>query len=102
MKENTSKESTRAASQPFRRSSLYVSVALLALACVASPPIAHGQYRQVNLVSDLPGVAILQDTNLVNAWGVSFSASSPFWISDNGTGKSTLYAVTNDSSGAAS
>ncbi len=56
-------------------------------------------YRQVNLVSDLPGVALLQDTNLVNAWGVSFTPTSPFWISDNGTGKSTLYAVTNDASG---
>jgi uncharacterized protein (TIGR03118 family) len=42
----------------------------------------------------------LQDTNLVNAWGMSFSGGSPFWISDNGTGLSTLYAVTNDSSGA--
>jgi uncharacterized protein (TIGR03118 family) len=56
-------------------------------------------YRQVNLVSDLPGVALLQDTNLVNAWGVSFSRSSPFWVSDNGTGKATLYSVTNDASG---
>ena len=56
-------------------------------------------YRQTNFVSDLPGVAQLQDTNLVNAWGVSFSPTSPFWVSDNGTGKSTLYAVTNDSSG---
>ena len=56
-------------------------------------------YRRTNLVSDLPGVAQLQDTNLVNAWGVSFSPTSPFWVSDNGTGKSTLYAVTNDSSG---
>jgi uncharacterized protein (TIGR03118 family) len=56
-------------------------------------------YRQVNLVSDQPGVALLQDTNLVNAWGVAFSPTSPFWVSDNGTGKSTLYAVTNDSSG---
>lgn len=57
-------------------------------------------YRQVNLVSDQPGVAQLQDTNLVNAWGVSFSPTSPFWISDNGTGLSTLYAVTNDATGA--
>src|SRR5438552_14446703 len=56
-------------------------------------------YRQVNLVSDLPGVALLQDTNLVNAWGVSFSPTSPFWVSDNGTGKATLYSVTNDASG---
>ena len=35
----------------------------------------------------------------MNAWGVSFSATSPFWISDNGTGLSTLYAVTNDAAG---
>ncbi|PYI81136.1 MAG: TIGR03118 family protein, partial [Verrucomicrobia bacterium] len=56
--------------------------------------------RQVNLVSDLPGRALLQDTNLVNAWGISFSPTSPFWISDNGTGKATIYAVTNDALGA--
>src|SRR5258707_3614520 len=30
---------------------------------------------------------------------MSFSSTSPFWISDNGSGKATLYAVTNDSSG---
>lgn len=59
------------------------------------------KYQQVNLVSDQPGVAILQDTNLVNAWGISFGPGTPFWVSDNGTGLSTLYAVTNDSSGVA-
>jgi len=58
------------------------------------------RYQQTNLVSDLPGVAQLQDTNLVNAWGISHSTNSPFWISDNGTGLSTLYAVTNDPTGA--
>ena len=57
------------------------------------------RYRQISLVSDLPGVALLQDTNLVNAWGVSFSPTSPFWVSDNGTGKATLYSVTNDAAG---
>lgn len=31
------------------------------------------------------------DPDLVNPWGISFSASSPFWVSDNGTGKTTLY-----------
>ena len=56
------------------------------------------RYQQTNLVSDLPGAQI-QDTNLVNAWGVSFGAGTPFWISDNNSGLSTLYAVTNDSSG---
>jgi uncharacterized protein (TIGR03118 family) len=60
---------------------------------------ADTRYQQLNLVSDQAGVAMLQDTNLVNAWGMSFSPTSPFWISDNGTGKSTLYTVTNDASG---
>jgi uncharacterized protein (TIGR03118 family) len=57
-------------------------------------------YQQINLVSDIPGVAQLQDTNLVNAWGIAFGPTGPFWIGDNGTGKATLYAVTNDASGA--
>jgi uncharacterized protein (TIGR03118 family) len=57
------------------------------------------RYLQVNLVSDQAGVALLQDTNLVNAWGTSFSSGSPFWISDNGSGLATLYSATNDSSG---
>lgn len=59
----------------------------------------NDRYQQVNLVSDMPGVAALQDGDLVNAWGMSFSSTSPFWISDNGTGKATLYSVTNDSGG---
>ncbi|HEY1884824.1 MAG TPA: TIGR03118 family protein [Roseiarcus sp.] len=48
---------------------------------------------QTNLVSDLPGVAQIQDPNLVNAWGISFGPTSPFWISDNGAGLATLYSV---------
>ncbi len=48
-------------------------------------------YLQHNLVSDLPGLADHTDTNLLNPWGISFSATSPFWISDNHAGVSTLY-----------
>src|SRR5262245_2258426 len=46
---------------------------------------------QTNLVSDLPGVAMVQDPHLVNPWGISESATSAFWVSDNGAGVSTLY-----------
>src|SRR5262249_52656816 len=46
---------------------------------------------QTNLVSDLPGVAQFQDPQLVNPWGISESSGSPFWISDNNAGVSTLY-----------
>jgi hypothetical protein len=28
------------------------------------------RYQQTNLVSDQSGVAMLRDTNLVNAWGI--------------------------------
>ena len=46
---------------------------------------------QTNLVSDVPGLAVTTDPNLVNPWGIANSATSPYWVSDQGTGKSTLY-----------
>jgi len=53
-----------------------------------------GNVLQTNLVSDLPGVARFQDPQLVNPWGISESSTSAFWVSDNGTGVSTLYNTT--------
>jgi uncharacterized protein (TIGR03118 family) len=103
MKGNISKNTITIATPKILRGSLFVLVLLLALVCISSFAKDHknraNRYQQVNLVADLPGVALLQDTNLVNAWGMSFSGSSPFWISDNGSGLATLYAVTNDNSG---
>jgi uncharacterized protein (TIGR03118 family) len=49
------------------------------------------EYRRVNLVSDIPGVALRSDPHLVNAWGIAFFDTSPVWIANNGTGSSTLY-----------
>ena len=46
---------------------------------------------QTNLVSDLAGVAQIQDPNLFNPWGISESTGSAFWISDNNSNLSTLY-----------
>jgi uncharacterized protein (TIGR03118 family) len=54
-------------------------------------------YLQTNLVSDVPGLAQVTDPNLTNPWGVSFSSTSPFWVSNQGTNTSTLYAVTPNS-----
>jgi len=50
-------------------------------------------YFQTNLTSDIPGLAANLDPNLKNPWGMSFSATSPFWASDQGTGKATLYSA---------
>lgn len=102
MKKNIGKRSIAQMSNP-RRLSLLAATAALALmsvAALAKDDEKSDSYVQTNLVSNLPGVAQLQDTNLVNPWGISFSATSPFWISDNGSGLSTLYAVTNDVTGA--
>ncbi|MCA1591513.1 MAG: TIGR03118 family protein [Acidobacteria bacterium] len=56
------------------------------------PVIAPGSaYRQTNFVSDIPGAALIQDPLLVNPWGITLTASSPFWVVNNGTGTSTLY-----------
>jgi uncharacterized protein (TIGR03118 family) len=56
---------------------------------------AQADYVQTNLVSDIPGFAQITDASLKNPWGMSFSPTSPFWISDQATSVSTLYSVNN-------
>src|SRR5262249_10192218 len=50
----------------------------------------------VNLVSDIAnppgGAPVVTDPLLINPWGVARSATSPFWIANQGSGTSTLYA----------
>src|SRR5881398_1803472 len=48
-------------------------------------------YSWTNFQSDIPGVAQHVDANLVNPWGMAASANGVIWVSDNGTGVSTLY-----------
>jgi hypothetical protein len=64
---------------------------LICLAGAWLPLAAANSYVVTNLASDLPGVAAQTDPNLVNPWGLAASASSPFWISNNHSGTSTLY-----------
>jgi uncharacterized protein (TIGR03118 family) len=101
MRQNVCEQIIKITSGMFHR--IGMGAVVLALASAASSANADehgsGRYRQTNLVSDQAGVALLQDTNLVNAWGISSSASSPFWVSDNGKGLATLYSVTNDALG---
>jgi uncharacterized protein (TIGR03118 family) len=70
--------------------------AVLRLATATSLAIASASafaqhYTQVNLAANTSGVAPVTDPNLVNPWGLSRSSGSPWWISDNGSGLSTLY-----------
>jgi len=72
------------------------TAALLVGALVPTTAYAHHDTRvhQVNLVSDQAGKAAIQDTSLVNAWGLSVApnGASPIWVANNGTDSSTLYS----------
>jgi uncharacterized protein (TIGR03118 family) len=67
----------------------FSALVLVVLSVISSS--AFAQYTLTNLVSDVKGKAQHQDTSLVNAWGISYAPGGPFWVSDNGTGLSTLY-----------
>src|SRR4029434_5336843 len=63
----------------------------VALPATAKNPNAENLYSVHKLQSDVPGEAAMTDPDLVNGWGIVASPTSPWWVSDNGTGKSTLY-----------
>ncbi len=48
-------------------------------------------YAQTNLVSNVSGVAPVTDPQLINPWGISRGSGTPWWVSDQRTGLSTLY-----------
>src|ERR1700748_809389 len=70
----------------------YLGLATAASLALSVGSFANAQnYTQVNLVANPSGLAPVTDPHLVNPWGLSRSSGSPWWISDNGTGLSTLY-----------
>lgn len=72
----------------------FCSTLIIALGLFSPAPEA-GAFIATNLVTDDQAAhsAVLTDPNLVNAWGISRTGTSPFWVSDNGTGVATLYRV---------
>jgi uncharacterized protein (TIGR03118 family) len=81
------------------RASLVVSL-LATTALVATVTGAQaGFVQQTNLVTDdntfltslgyAPAANV--DPSLINPWGMAFSSTSPFWVSDNNSGVATLY-----------
>lgn len=59
------------------------------------PHHVHGHFKEVNLVSDLPGEAKFQDTTLLNPWGLVRHRDTT-WIAVNHSGTLTNYDI-NDS-----
>jgi hypothetical protein len=65
--------------------------ASLAVAQLIVPGLARAQYQVTNLASNQEKTASTTDPLLVNAWGLTHGPGSPWWISDNNSGWSTLY-----------
>jgi uncharacterized protein (TIGR03118 family) len=75
-----------------KTTSFCIKTALLVFAVAALSAKAFGDtYSWTNFQSDIPGVAQHVDENLVNPWGMAASSGGTIWVSDNGTGVSTLY-----------
>lgn len=79
------------------------ALGLTVVVATGSAQAGFEEVSQTNLVTDgLPGdpvTAPQTDPNLINPWGISSNGmGGPLWISDNGTGLSSIYAVTGSGS----
>lgn len=62
--------------------------------CLVAAAASNAQvnnYRQVNLVSNVPGLALIRDPNLQNPWGIAVSNGQPFRITNNASGDFRSY-----------
>src|ERR1700694_2950222 len=82
----------------FGRSAALATSLALGMMFVCSSVVAQSQqdvqskqYKLTNLVSNQNGKAKHVDPLLVNAWGLVYGPGAPFWVSDAGSGWSTLY-----------
>lgn len=82
-----------------RRGQFVAAILAAGIGAGVTAPAEASVYGLTDLTTDnntnltdlgLPAAANV-DPNLVNPWGVSFGAASPFWVSDNSAGLSTLY-----------
>ena len=74
--------------------SLTLGIILLAssAAIAAAESSSHApRFGVLPLVADQAGIAPNTDTDLVNPFGIAHGSAGPLWVSDNATGKSTLY-----------
>jgi len=68
------------------------ALALVGALAAAALAASDNAYTVTGIVSDEGGLAV-QDTHLVNGWGLASLAGSPWWVANNGDSTSTLYRV---------
>jgi uncharacterized protein (TIGR03118 family) len=77
-----------------RALALLASIGLLMIGSVpatAADINSQNAFVVTNLQSDVPGRAAHTDPDLVNGWGITAGPTTPWWVADNGSHKSTLY-----------
>jgi uncharacterized protein (TIGR03118 family) len=73
-----------------------VGVCMVVALGIVVPARAGETFAVTNLITNNPELNFAQvtDPNLVNPWGVSFGPTTPLWVSNEGTGVSSLYSIT--------
>ncbi|MGI8839187.1 MAG: TIGR03118 family protein [Caulobacteraceae bacterium] len=74
-----------------KRAAPLLAVAAAGLLSLQAPAARAQQFTVTNLVSDGSVPAVTVDPSLINPWGMSYSPTGPFWVSDNNAGVVTLY-----------
>jgi uncharacterized protein (TIGR03118 family) len=72
---------------------LAVAVLVAAAFAARSTAAEENAYTVHEIVSNVPGAADTLDPNLQNGWGLDAGPTTPWWVADNGTDKSTLYTA---------
>lgn len=75
------------------------ALSALALSLFLLPAFTFAQYTRTDLVTDTGLNRTVKDSHLVNGWGLTALPGTPWWVSDNVTGFSTLYAIKNSAQG---
>ena len=66
-----------------------------AKAAASASATGHRAFQQVNLVSDVPGLARITDPLMSNPWGIAAGPTTPIWINNEGSATSEVYAGAN-------
>src|SRR5690242_10333978 len=79
--------------QTKRKATATLIFSITTLLCVLSASAFGQHFNRTDLTSDpASGLSTPQhDPLLLNAWGLTRASGSPWWVSDNGSGWSTLY-----------
>src|SRR2546421_13002179 len=67
------------------------TILLTAATLCVSAGFARASFDWENFEGDIPGVAEITDSNVVNPWGLALSPSGTIFVADHGAGVATVY-----------